>query len=300
MTDKNVYNKPVFFKNSKIPKEKILILPPGEQYKIMTSIEKIWTHAFENACDRFSIFVSIGGGVCGDMTGFAASNFMRGVPFIQVPTTLLAMVDASVGGKTGVDTEYGKNSVGSFHQPELVLCCRPFLDTLEEVEIQSGIGEMIKHGMIGSKKHFKALEKIAHPKPKKILDSIFQIVPDSINIKRKVMEVDEKELGVRAHLNLGHTFGHAIEMLSNYSIPHGIAVCMGTLMASNYAIEHGFCDENIADRLENIYHQFGIETFCDYSEEEIYEKMKLDKKVKKGTIRLVLPKSIGEVFIYEL
>ncbi len=285
-----------------------VVIKPGESEKNLKNIEIILQGGFEKELDRHSVLVAIGGGVIGDMTGFAASLYMRGIPVIQVPTTLLAMVDSSIGGKTGVDCAQGKNLIGSFHAPERVIICREALDTLPKEEIQNGLGEMIKHGILGDEKHFEDLETLSQSLPrgekqsKKNLDvdGIFGLVQDSIAVKHKIVESDERESGIRGFLNLGHTFGHAIEHISKYEIPHGRAVAIGCVMAANFALDKEMCDEETVDRIENIFHQFGIETFCDFPESEIFAAMKTDKKQKDGKVKLVLPRKIGEVEFYEI
>ncbi len=297
VTDENVYVKSPFFKeNSEKFGKNLLILPAGEQQKTWETSKKILDKAFELNFDRNSVFVAIGGGVYGDLVGFASSVFMRGIPFIQVPTTLLAMVDSSVGGKTGFDCEYGKNLIGSFHQPEAVLCCPKFLETLPEIEVKNGLCEMIKHGIITSPKHFDNLKKVS----KLNLEEIAKLIPDSINIKKEIVQQDEKEAGVRGYLNLGHTFGHGIEHLSNFEIPHGQAVAIGCVMAAQFAAERGICKNDLIDQIEDIFNHFEINLECEFSEKEIFNAMTHDKKKKNGNIRLILPKKIGEVDYFEL
>jgi len=252
--------------------------------------------AFELNLDRQAVLVAVGGGVYGDLVGFGASVFMRGIPFIQVPTTLLAMVDSSVGGKTGFDCEHGKNLIGSFHQPEKVLCCPTFLETLPEVEVKNGLCEMIKHGIITSPDHFSNLRKVEGLD----LKTISKLIPDSINIKKEIVEKDEKEAGIRGYLNLGHTFGHAIEHLSNFKIPHGQAVAIGCVMAAQFAAEKGICDWDLVDQIEDIFNHFEIELECDFEEASIFGAMTHDKKKKGGKIRLILPHKIGKVDYFDL
>jgi len=279
-------------------KKNLLILPGGELNKNWKTVNHILTECFEREFDRQSVLVAVGGGVIGDMVGFTAAIFFRGISFLQVPTSLLAQVDASIGGKTGIDYEYGKNTVGAIHQPEKIYDCSEFLETLPKSEIKNGLAEMIKHGIIASPDHFKALEKIASPDPK--VEDIIPLIRDSISIKANIVEQDEREHGVRIFLNLGHTSGHAIEHLSKYTIPHGRAIAIGTMMAANYALEKGICDDETVDRIENIFNQFDIDLMCDFDEEEIWEAMKHDKKKKDGKIRLVLPKKIGEVSVVSI
>lgn len=301
VTDQNVVEKSPFMGNDfDLGEAACVSLKPGEEEKTWESVKYILDAAFDAELDRSSVIVAIGGGVIGDMAGFAASVFMRGVPVIQVPTTLLSMVDSSVGGKTGFDCQYGKNLVGAFHQPEAVLCCPAFLETLPEIEVQNGIGEMVKHGIIASPDHFQSLSAVATEHPAQNLESLSALIPDSIQIKKDIVEADQKEAGIRGYLNLGHTFGHAIEHLSNFEMPHGRAVAIGCLMAAQYSLEQGLCDEALVDQIEDIFNRFGVDLTCEFSEEAIVEAMLHDKKKQDGNIRLILPKKIGEVEYFTL
>lgn len=300
VTDENVVRKSGFDVKGFAEKNNLLflVLPPGEKHKHWDTVEKILTFAFENHFDRGEIFVAVGGGVIGDMVGFAASVFMRGVPVIQVPTSLLAMVDASVGGKTGIDCKFGKNLIGSFYQPERICCCLDFLKTLPNTEVLNGVAEMLKHGVIGSEKHFNDLVAVASKTPS--LDALFPLVVDSIRIKRDFVEADEKEAGRRMHLNLGHTFGHAIELLSDFKIPHGYAVAIGAGMAADFAVKQGICSEGVARTIRDGFDKFGFDLKPPFAEDDIFEAMKRDKKVRNGVVKLVLPKRVGEVVVRDL
>jgi len=318
VTDENVFAKTDFFKNSDIinPKNNrnIVVLPAGEENKTWENIEKILDACFEHNLDRSSCLIAIGGGVIGDMTGFASSIFMRGIPFLQVPTTLLSMVDSSVGGKTGIDTPHGKNLIGAFHQPEAVFCCENFLSTLEFIEIQNGLSEMIKHGILGSPKHFENLEKLLRTHAeickntkitdtgnRELLQQIFTLVPESVSVKKNIIEQDETEKfgGVRGFLNLGHTYGHAIELLSNFQVPHGIGVAKGIICALQTSENRNILDKdnNSSDKhkIEKIFEYANINTDHDFSDAEIEKAMMHDKKKKDGKIQLILIKKIGEV-----
>ncbi len=300
VTDENVFQKTNF------PFDKfssVQVIPAGELNKKWETVNGILEKAFSLGLDRSATFVAVGGGVVGDMTGFAASLFMRGCEFIQVPTTLLAQVDASVGGKTGINCRHGKNLIGAIYQPQAVWCCRQFLTTLPESEMKNGLAEMIKHGILGSVAHFEALQALGNQfqgqsqVSSEFLEAIFRLVPDSVDIKRKVVEGDEKEAHSRMVLNLGHTFGHAIELLSDFSIAHGTAVAMGTIMATNKAEKEGLCASEEAERIRNIFPLFGFDLSCPYSDEEIQNAMQHDKKKREGKLKLVLPKKIGKVVI---
>ena len=306
VTDENVLKKsPFFTKENPRMAEDLVVLTPGETEKNWNSIDQILKACFEAGLDRGSVLVAVGGGVVGDMTGFAASIFMRGIPFIQVPTTLLGMVDASIGGKTGIDCEYGKNLIGSIQQPEAVMVCDKFLETLSDLEIKNGIAEMVKHGVVASEKHFSDLEALAQTglfkkDRSQALMEIFALAPASMSIKKAIVEADEKEAGKRKFLNFGHTFGHAIELCSNFEIPHGRAVAIGCVMAANYAAEREMCEWDLVDRLENIFNQFEIDLTCDIAEEDIWNAMGTDKKKFGKILTLILPKTIGEVDYYDV
>ncbi|NCP66948.1 3-dehydroquinate synthase [bacterium] len=301
VTDKNVHEKTALIGHEfEVPENQKVVLLPGESEKKWLTIDKILTACFEAGLDRGSVLVAVGGGVVGDMTGFAASIFMRGIPFIQVPTTLLGMVDASIGGKTGIDCEYGKNLIGSIQQPEAVMVCDHFLETLPDLEIKNGIAEMVKHGVVASEKHFADLEALASQDWAQVRAKIFELAPASMNIKKTIVEADEKEAGKRKFLNFGHTFGHAIELCSSFEIPHGRAVAIGCVMAANYAAERELCDWDLVDRLENIFNKFEVDLTCDIPEEDIWKAMGTDKKKFGDTLTLILPKTIGEVDYYDV
>ncbi|HID91777.1 TPA: 3-dehydroquinate synthase [Candidatus Gracilibacteria bacterium] len=319
VTDENIFAKTDFFKNLEIQNKNIIVLPAGEKNKTWESIEKILDACFQHNLDRSSCLISVGGGVIGDMTGFASSIFMRGIPFIQVPTTLLSMVDSSVGGKTGIDTPHGKNLIGAFHQPEVVFCCKSFLSTLECIEIQNGLSEMIKHGILGNKTHFKNLENLLKNNTEiftntkitevingenfELLQKIFTLVPESISVKKHIIQQDETEQfgGVRGFLNLGHTYGHAIELLSNFQVPHGIGVAKGIICALKTSQERNIFENNNnkessdENRIKNIFEYANINTSHNFSDTEMEKAMMHDKKKKNGKIQLILIKKIGEV-----
>lgn len=306
VTDQNVVDKSPFLVEGKGLGEQFrLVLTPGETHKNWGSVDRILKASFESGLDRSSVLVAVGGGVIGDMTGFAASIFMRGIPFIQVPTTLLGMVDASIGGKTGIDCEYGKNLIGSIQQPEAVLVCAHFLQTLPDSEIKNGLAEMVKHGVVASETHFTDLECLAKTRLLQTdrsqgLEEIFKLAPASMNIKKSIVELDEKESGKRKFLNFGHTFGHAIELCSDFKIPHGQAVAIGCVMAAEYAAEREICDWDLVDRLENIFNQFELDITCDIPEEDIWKAMGTDKKKFGTELTLILPKRIGEADYYSV
>ncbi len=277
-------------------------IPDGEQYKTLDWANAIYSALLINSFDRKSALVAMGGGVIGDLTGFAAATFMRGVPFVQVPTTLLAMVDSSVGGKTGVNHPMGKNMIGAFHQPKKVLMDLDVLKTLPKEEFLSGIAEVIKYGVIRDADLFSHLDR----NREKILsldrESLEHIVRRSCEIKSEIVSEDELERGLRAMLNFGHTIGHAIETAENYTMRHGSAVAIGMVYASRLAYRTGLCERSVPDRVEKLIRSFSLPTSLAAlsrrpSANELMVTMKVDKKAEGGKIKFVLPKQIGEAVI---
>jgi 3-dehydroquinate synthase len=233
----------------------------------------------------------LGGGVIGDMAGFAAASYMRGVPLVQLPTTLLAMVDASIGGKVAVDHPKGKNLIGAFKQPEMVLIDPVALATLDEAEMRCGWAEVIKAGVIGSPSLFERLEEGGD-------EPLSSIIAKAVRVKVAIVEEDSYERGQRAVLNLGHTFGHALEVLSGFAFRHGEAVGIGMVAATRTAIVLGLCDETVEGRLAVLLQRFGLPTrYEGHEPEEIWEAMATDKKRRGKKLRFVLPKAIGQVMV---
>ncbi len=278
------------------------LIPPGEQYKTLAEIAKIYDTAVENNLERNSTLVALGGGVVGDMTGFAAATWLRGVNFVQVPTSLLAMVDASIGGKTGVNHPQGKNLIGAFYQPKLVLIDPEVLQTLPEREFRAGMAEVIKYGVIWDADLFSQLETAAD------LDSYAKINPDllqtilqrSCQAKADVVSQDEKEAGLRAILNYGHTIGHAVESLTGYQqIIHGEAVGIGMVAAGEIAVKMGLWQPVENQRQNELITKVGLPTQipAELGVEAILAALQRDKKVKKGKVRFVLPKEIGSAVV---
>ncbi len=277
-------------------------IPDGEQYKTLDWANAIYTALLINTFDRRSPLVALGGGVIGDLTGFAAATFMRGIPFVQVPTTLLAMVDSSVGGKTGVNHSLGKNMIGAFYQPKLVLMDLGVLKTLPRQEFIAGMAEVIKYGVVWDRELFDFLEK----KQEKILNqeegALSHIVSRSCEIKADVVGKDEREGGLRAILNFGHTVGHAVETLENYSMRHGEAVAIGMVYASRLAHRLGVCDARVPERVQRLVVSYGLGADLSTlkrrpSSTQVLEAMQVDKKAEDGKVRFILPKKIGEVVI---
>jgi 3-dehydroquinate synthase len=273
-------------------------IPAGEDYKHLESIVHLYDTALENYLERSSALLALGGGVIGDMTGFAAATWLRGINFIQLPTSLLAMVDASIGGKTGVNHPKGKNLIGAFYQPKLVYIDPNVLKTLPEREFRAGMAEVIKYGVIWDEELFLGLEAAEK------LDNLANITPELLNsiitrscqAKVDVVTQDEKEAGLRAILNYGHTIGHAIESLTGYtSVNHGEAVAIGMVAAGRLAVELGLWSQAESDRQNRLIEKTNLPTEIPQglNIEEIIEALKSDKKVKDGTVRFVLPSGIG-------
>lgn len=271
----------------------IATIKDGEEYKNMETIEEILRVAFDAKLDRGSLFVAFGGGVIGDMTGFASGIFQRGVDFIQIPTTLLSMVDASVGGKTGINNEFGKNLVGLFHQPLAVHIDTYFLSTLPKREFGAGVAEVIKMAVTFDSEFFIWLEK----NRLESRENIEYAIKKCVEIKAKVVEQDEKESGIRAALNYGHTFAHVIENLTNYkTYLHGEAVSIGISMANRLALHLGNITKEEEERVLRLLLSYNLPIKFDVkNREEFYEKFFLDKKSKNSKITFILPKSIGGV-----
>lgn len=277
-------------------------LPAGEEYKTPETLQIIYDFAIKHRLERSSTMVALGGGIIGDMTGFAAATWLRGINVVQVPTSLLAMVDASIGGKTGVNHPQGKNLIGAFHQPKLVLIDPDVLQTLPEREFRAGMAEVIKYGVIWDRELFEKLEQCDR------LDQIQSLSPGllseilirSCQSKADVVGQDEKESGLRAILNYGHTIGHAVESLTGYTVVlHGEAVGIGMVAASQIAVQLGLWDETSHQRQLELIKKASLPVTLPsgLNLEEIVDSLQTDKKVKDGKVRFVLPKRIGEAIV---
>ena len=282
-----------------------LTLPAGERYKTLNSVQKIYDTALENRLERSSTLVALGGGVIGDMTGFAAATWLRGINFVQVPTTLLAMVDAAVGGKTGVNHPQGKNLIGAFHQPRGVLIDPEVLKTLPVREFRAGMAEVIKYGVIWDAELFAQMEQCDRLDQLRYLDSgmIYSILTRSCQAKADVVSKDEKEAGLRAILNYGHTIGHAVESLTGYRlVNHGEAVAIGMVAAGQIAVELGMWQKEDTERQDALIQKAGLPTKLPESVdiEAIIEALQLDKKVEAGKVKFVLPTQIGVATVTDL
>lgn len=267
----------------------------GEKNKNMESILGICRACVEHKLDRNSMIIALGGGVVGDMAGFAAAIYMRGIRFVQVPTTLLSQSDSSVGGKTGIDFEDGKNLLGAFHQPKLVYINVATLKTLPEEQFVSGMGEVIKHGIIRDAEFFDYLMQNYEKVKKLDTDTLIYMTKINCRIKADVVMNDERETGLRAILNFGHTIGHAVEAGSNFSKTHGECVGIGMIGAEYIALKRGMITEDLLLETEEIMKKYGFKPFDLPSGETIWELMQKDKKKLDGTLKFILPVSKGKV-----
>ena len=278
-----------------------IVLPDGEQYKNWETLNLIFDGLLGAHCERNTTLIALGGGVIGDMGGFAASCYQRGMPFIQVPTTLLSQVDSSVGGKTAINHPLGKNMVGAFYQPKLVLADISTLDTLADRELRAGLAEVIKYGLIRDPDFFAWLEKNIELLLARDREALTFAVRRSCENKAEVVAADERENGERALLNLGHTFGHAIETGMGYGQwLHGEAVSAGTLIAVELSRILGFVTVGEVLRVEKLFSRAGLPVFGPSLGAERYlEMMRHDKKVQDGKLRLVLLKGIGKAMLFD-
>ncbi|WP_295619687.1 3-dehydroquinate synthase [Chamaesiphon sp. GL140_3_metabinner_50] len=275
------------------------LLDDGEQFKTLESLQQIYDCALENGLERSSTLVALGGGVIGDMTGFAAATWLRGINVVQVPTTLLAMVDSSIGGKTGVNHPLGKNLIGAFHQPRLVLTDPQVLDTLPEREFRAGMAEVIKYGIIGDRELFEQLAAATSLQQRIDPELLMTILTRSAKAKADVVSKDEHEtLGLRATLNYGHTIGHAIESVTQYKIVnHGEAVAMGMVAAGQLAVQLKLWTQAEVQRQNDVITKAGLSTRLPDSInnlDDIIVALQRDKKVKAGRGVFILPTKIGE------
>ncbi len=279
---------------------KSVILPDGEEYKTLETLNSIFTALLENRFNRGCTLIALGGGVVGDITGFAAASYQRGVAFVQIPTTLLAQVDSSVGGKTGVNHPLGKNMIGAFHQPNCVLIDTDTLDTLDDRQLAAGLAEVIKYGLIKDSGFFAWLEQNMNALKARDKQALAYAIERSCALKAEIVAADERESGQRALLNLGHTFGHAIETGTGYgNWLHGEAVAAGMLMAADLSARHGWLSAEAVQRTETLLRQAGLPTRppAEMDTERFMELMAVDKKVVDGGLRLVLLKDIGNALV---
>ncbi|KFB67117.1 3-dehydroquinate synthase [Candidatus Accumulibacter vicinus] len=276
-----------------------MVLPDGERFKDWQTLNSIFDGLLERRCERSTTLIALGGGVVGDITGFAAACFQRGMPFIQVPTTLLAQVDSSVGGKTGINHPLGKNMIGAFHQPQLVLADTDTLNTLPDRELRAGLAEVIKYGLIRDLPFLEWLEANLESLLSREPVALAEAICRSCRNKAEVVVADEREAGERALLNLGHTFGHAIETGVGYGEwLHGEAIAAGSLMAAELSSLLGWIDRHDLLRVERLFQRAGLPVCGPALNVERYlELMQHDKKVQDGKLRLVLLKKLGQAVL---
>ena len=293
---KNLLN---YFKDEKISAF-LISFEAGEKSKTRSTKEQIEDKMLSYGLGKDSCIIALGGGVVGDIAGYVAATYMRGVPYIQVPTTLLAQVDSSIGGKVGVDTKLAKNSIGTIYQPKKVIMDLNFLKTLPKEELANGLAEIIKHALINDKSFFNFLEKNIDEILKCNLDILKIAIKRSCEIKASIVEQDEKENGIRRRLNYGHTIGHAIEAALEYRIPHGQAIAIGMDYASKLSAKRGFLEEGSVIRQNNLLEYIGLPHKLSHHKlkpSKILQHIAYDKKIINGKINFVLLKSIGDAFI---
>lgn len=283
---------------------RLLTIPAGEASKSFAELERVIDQLLAFGLDRHDLIIALGGGVVGDLAGLAAALFMRGIDFVQVPTTLLAQVDSSVGGKTAIDTPRGKNLVGAFHQPRLVMADIDLLATLPERQLRSGWAEVLKHGLICDAHFFDWLAGEGAVGATGDPSALERAVIRSVEIKSAIVGEDEKEAGRRALLNLGHTFGHAIEAEAGFDetlVTHGEAVALGCVLAFRFSASTGLCSADQADRVQAVVDAAGLPTRLDrigaFRGAALLDRMRGDKKAEGGRLTLVLARSIGETFM---
>ena len=277
-----------------------VILPDGEEFKTLETLNKVFDALLEAKFDRTSTLIALGGGVIGDITGFAAASYQRGVGFIQVPTTLLSQVDSSVGGKTGINHELGKNMIGAFYQPKAVIIDVNTLDTLSNQEFSAGMAEVIKYGLLGNADFLSMLEANIESIMARKKDLIIEVIFNCCQDKARIVELDEFEKGKRALLNLGHTFGHGIENAFGYgNYLHGEAVSIGMVMAAKLSKDEGNLSHEETLRVESILSKADLPISINKTidSETLITAMSLDKKSIDGKIRLVLLKSLGDSYL---
>jgi len=275
----------------KLPNADLITIPDGEEYKNLDTISTLYDRLLDVGADRNTKLIALGGGVVGDTAGYVAATYMRGITLIQMPTSLLSMVDSSVGGKVGVDLPQGKNLVGAFKQPQVVIIDVNTLETLPDLQWRCGMAEIIKHGLIADS---SLLDPELWTK-----ENAVRLVRKAVQVKVDVVEVDPFEQGIRAHLNLGHTFGHAIEKVTHYDVPHGEAVAIGLVKAAKLSHKLGMIDGDLVGQVESILKQIGLPTDIDLDPDEWYAAMSTDKKWKAGKSRFVLLKDLGEATVVE-
>ena len=274
----------------------LVTVPAGESSKSMEMLQFLYGELLQNGITRSDLIVALGGGVVGDLTGFCASTLLRGIPFVQIPTTLLAQVDSSVGGKVAVNLPYGKNLAGNFYQPKLVLIAPDCLNTLTDRVFSDGMAEVIKYGVILDERLFEALENASSRE--KVMEIADKVIYRCCELKKLVVEADELDLGGRMILNLGHTFGHAIEKKYNFKeYTHGEAVAAGMVMAAKYGERENITQSGTADRIIKLITSFNLPQWVEIDQQSFKNAVSVDKKGKGGLVSLIIPEKIGRVII---
>jgi 3-dehydroquinate synthase len=294
ITDENVAR----HYHSEFPGFPVYVVEPGEKSKDFDVMIKIWHWLLENGADRSSFVVGIGGGVVCDLAGFVASTFMRGIPFGFVATSLLAQVDASVGGKNGVNLDGYKNIIGTFTQPEFVICDTSMLKTLPNDEFRNGMAEVVKHALIKDADKFDFLKKNRNAILNREREAINHIVNRSVRIKAAIVQADELERGERRLLNFGHTWGHAVE--KEKKLPHGQAVSIGMVFAAGLSKQLGFLKEKDYNEILALLHDYGLPLNAELDKNRVFDTLLRDKKKEKNKMNFVLLKSIGDAFVKEM
>jgi 3-dehydroquinate synthase len=276
----------------------LLIIPAGEGYKNLDTVQTLWHRFLESGLDRRSTVIALGGGVIGDLAGFAAATYMRGIHWVSLPTTLLSMVDASLGGKTGFDLPEGKNLIGAFHPPKLVLADPQALETLPEAEFVSGMAEVVKHGIIAD----PGLFELCAGGLECVRQDLESVVKRAMAVKINIIEEDPYEKGFRAALNLGHTIGHAVELASQFRLRHGEAIAIGMMAEARLAERMGLGGEDLSDRIRHVLFGLGlpVDIPADLSRQEILRAIRVDKKKSANAVRFALPVVIGKVELVEI
>jgi len=294
ISDKNVAS----HHKEKFPDFPVFLVEPGEKSKEFPVMAQIWQWLLEKGADRNSFILAIGGGVVCDIAGFVAATFMRGIPFGFVATSLLAQVDASVGGKNGINLYGYKNIVGTFTQPEFVLCDTDLLSTLPENEYINGLAEVIKHSLIKDREKFQYLSDQRRAILNRDREAVDSIVSRSVKIKAAVVQADEREKGERRLLNFGHTWGHAIEKVSK--IPHGQAVSVGMVFAANFSVSLGFLEIDEREKILALLESYGLPVIASLDNEVVFDAMLKDKKRENQLVHFILLEKIGKAFVKEL
>lgn len=277
----------------------LIEIPAGESAKNIYTVLDVVAKLLEMGADRETFLIALGGGVVGDLVGFIASVFMRSVPYIQIPTTLVGQVDSSVGGKTAIDLPYGKNLLGTFYQPRSVFIDLNFLQTLPEKEFNNGLAEIIKYGLIDDERMFRLLEEDMDAVKQKEAVVLLKIVENCCRIKKSIVEIDEREQGLRRILNFGHTLGHALEAVSDFTLTHGEGVALGMIAAVRMSVKMNHLDAVAAERIEKVIARAGLPDKIPAALHtmEIIDRLRMDKKKKDDVLHFILLKKIGQPFV---